>query len=270
VLRRYSQYNETGFSQFVLNDAARRGLPRARTPLDGNTLHLRMVSGGEHDSALDFNGQVLFKPASGGVIGTAVVQGGYTGAEFEILGAGHTRTPGFDGVSLYADTLNRLNAGRLTIGGTPTVYYGSEGGSIKVIGNTSAIRLREGAILSAPEVVLSSNSANGGITIDAGAGVNTLGRGNVPYDAAAGFVYEPGRSSLLVAEAFVSATVRRPIAPLRRCCTPTAASSPPQTKTSNWAKACALALANSGFRSVWSMPAVRKHWPQPAAAHPRA
>ncbi len=198
VLRRYSQYNETGFSQFVLNDAARRGLPRARTPLDGNTLHLRMVSGGEHDSALDFNGQVLFKPASGGVIGTAVVQGGYTGAEFEILGAGHTRTPGFDGVSLYADTLNRLNAGRLTIGGTPTVYYGSEGGSIKVIGNTSAIRLREGAILSAPEVVLSSNSANGGITIDAGAGVNTLGRGNVPYDAAAGFVYEPGRSSLLV------------------------------------------------------------------------
>ncbi|MBC8998518.1 filamentous hemagglutinin family protein [Pseudomonas sp. N40(2020)] len=198
VLRRYSQYNETGFTQFVLNDAARRGLPRARTPLDGNTLHLRMVSGGDHDSALDFNGQVLFKPADGGVIGTAVVQGGYTGGEFEILGAGHTRTAGFAGVSLYADTLNGLNAGRLTIGGTPTVYYGSEGSSIKVLSNTSAIRLREGAILSAPEVVLSTNSESGGITIDAGAGINTLGRGAVPYDAAAGFVYVPERSSLLV------------------------------------------------------------------------
>ncbi|WLH33342.1 filamentous hemagglutinin family protein [Pseudomonas sp. FP2196] len=198
VLRRYSQYNETGFTQFVLNDAARRGLPRARTPLDGNTLHLRMVSGGVHDTALDFAGQVLFKPADGGVVGTAVVQGGYTGGEFEILGTGHTRTAGFAGVSLYADTLNGLNAGRLTIGGTPTVYYGSEGSSIKVLGNTSAIRLREGAILSAPEVVLSTNSESGGITIDAGAGISTLGRGAVPYDAAAGFVYVPERSSLLV------------------------------------------------------------------------
>ncbi|MFJ2319420.1 filamentous haemagglutinin family protein [Pseudomonas sp. NPDC087817] len=198
VLRRYSQYNETGYTQFVLNDAARRGLPRARTPLDGNTLHLRMVSGGEHDNALDFNGRVLFKPADGGVMGTTVVQGGYTGGEFEILGAGRTRTAGFTGVSLYADTLNALNAGRLTIGGTPTVYYGAEGSSIKMIGSTSAITLREGAILSAPEVVLSTTSANGGITIDAGAGINTLGRGAVAYDAAAGFIYVPERNSLLV------------------------------------------------------------------------
>ncbi|MGF0238291.1 filamentous hemagglutinin family protein [Rhodococcus sp. IEGM1300] len=198
VLRRYSQYNETGFTQFVYSDAARRGVPRALAPMDGKPLTLHLASGGPEDIALNFDGKVLFNPAEGGVTGTAVVLGGNSGGNFEILGAGQSRTQGFSGVSLYAETLNNLNAGRLTIGAVPTVYYGTEGGSIKFYSSTASITLREGAILSAPEVLLRTNSIYDGITIEAGAGINTLGRGDVPYDSTDGFVYEPGKGSLLV------------------------------------------------------------------------
>ncbi|MCU7248031.1 filamentous hemagglutinin family protein [Pseudomonas koreensis] len=196
VLRRYSQYNETSFTQFIKSDATRRGVPRALAPMDGKTLNLELLQGGEHDVAVDFNGQVLFNPTEGGVKGGAVVRGG--AFSFEILGGGHTRTPGFSGVSLYADTLNNLGAGRLTIGARPTVDYASAGNIISFLGSTSDITLREGAVLSAPEVLLRTNTADGGITVEAGAGINTLGRGAVPYDSSTGYIYQTGAASLLL------------------------------------------------------------------------
>ncbi|MCU0121734.1 filamentous hemagglutinin family protein [Pseudomonas sp. B2M1-30] len=196
VLRRYSQYNETSFTQFIKSDATRRGVPRALAPMDGKTLNLELLQGGEHDVAVNFNGQVLFNPTEGGVKGGAVVRGG--AFSFEILGGGHTRTPGFSGVSLYADTLNNLGAGRLTIGARPTVDYASAGNIISFLGSTSDITLREGAVLSAPEVLLRTNTAEGGITVEAGAGINTLGRGAVPYDSSTGYIYQTGAASLLL------------------------------------------------------------------------
>ena len=198
VLRRYSQYNETGFTQFIKSDAARRGLPRALAPMDGKTLNLRLVNGGDHATALDFKGQALFNADAGGVPGTAVVRGGNAAQSFEILGAGRSPTPGFKGVSLYADALNNLNAGRLTVGSLPIVDYSAAGNMITFTGDTSAITLRDGAILSAPEVLLRTASPAGGITIEAGAGINTLGRGDVAYDSSAGFIYQPGAASLLL------------------------------------------------------------------------
>lgn len=198
VLRRYSQYNETGFSQFIQSDATRRGVPRALAPMDGKTLDLRLASGGKQDIALQFNGRTLFEAAEGGMAGTAVVRGGNAGSSFEILGAGRASTPGFNGVSLYADTLNSLNAGRLTIGAMPNVLYNTTANIIGFLGASESIVLREGAILSAPQVLLRTTSTLGGITVEAGGGINTLGRGNVAYDSLAGYVYEPKGSSLLV------------------------------------------------------------------------
>ena len=198
VLRRYSQYNETDFSQFIQSDAARRGVPRALAPMDGKTLDLRLASGGKQDIALQFNGRTLFEAAEGGMAGTAVVRGGNAGSSFEILGAGRASTPGFNGVSLYADTLNSLNAGRLTIGAMPNVLYNTTANIIGFLGASESIVLREGAILSAPQVLLRTTSTLGGITVEAGGGINTLGRGNVAYDSLAGYVYEPKGSSLLV------------------------------------------------------------------------
>lgn len=199
VLRRYSQYNETSLTQFIYSDAARRGVPRALAPMDGKTLDLRLNAGGEQDIALQFNGQALFKAAEGGFTGTAVLRGGNAGANFEILGAGHAPTPDFNGLSVYADTLNNLNAARLSIGAMPNVRYSNSSNTIGFLGTSTDIVLREGAILSAPEVLLRTTSTLGGITVEAGAGINTLGRGNVAYDSTAGFFYQPDQSSLLLA-----------------------------------------------------------------------
>lgn len=198
VLRRYSQYNETGFTSFIQSDAARRGVPRAMAPMDGKTLDLRLASGGKQGIDLQFNGRALFDAAEGGMAGTAVVRGGNAGSSFEILGAGHAPTPGFNGVSLYADTLNSLNAGRLTIGAMPNVLYNTAANIIGFLGTSANIVLREGAILSAPEVLLRTTSTLGGITVEAAGGINTLGRGNVAYDSMAGFIYEPRASSVLL------------------------------------------------------------------------
>ncbi|WP_285415120.1 filamentous haemagglutinin family protein [Pseudomonas sp. efr-133-TYG-5] len=197
VLRRYSQYNESSFADFIRSDAARRGVPLAQAPADAKSLNLQLSDGGRRDIALDFNGQVLFGAATGGVSGSATVHGS-AGASFEILGAGRARTEGFSGVSLYADSLNRLGAGRLVIGATPTVDYVSAGNIVDFKGATSNITLRAGALLAAPEVMLWSNSASGAITVEAGAGINTLGYGSAPYDSTKGFVYQPGAASLLV------------------------------------------------------------------------
>ncbi|MCU1774682.1 filamentous hemagglutinin family protein [Pseudomonas sp. 13B_3.2_Bac1] len=198
VLRRYSQYNETSFTQFIQSDAARRGVPRALAPMDGKTLDLRLVAGGEQDIALQFNGRAQFNAVEGGLVGTAAVRSGNARTRFEILGAGQAPTQDFDGISLYADTLNQLGAARLTLGALPTVNYNTAGNIINFTGDTSDIVLRQGAVLSAPEVLLRTNSAQGAITIEAGAGINTLGRGNVAYDSTAGYIYQPGAASLLV------------------------------------------------------------------------
>ncbi|WP_425502555.1 filamentous haemagglutinin family protein [Pseudomonas izuensis] len=194
VLRRYSQYNETSYTQFVYSDAARQGIPRAQTPLDGKTLNL-LLKKGDHDIALDFSGRVMFGAAEGGALGTAVVRGA---SSFEILRAGAARTEDFEGVSLTADSLNNLGAGRLSIGAAPKVDYSTAGNFIKFTGSANNITLREGAVLSAPEVVLRTGDVRGGITLEAGAAINTLGRGDVPYDSNSGFIYQPEKAGLLI------------------------------------------------------------------------
>ena len=195
VLRRYSQYNETSFSQFIHSDATRRGVPRALAPMDGKALNLYLMPGAEQDIALDFNGRAVFAPATDGVVGGATLRGAM---DIEVLGAGHSRTDGFTGVSVYADSLNGLNAGRLAVGAQPLIDYSGAGNIISFIGDTSSITLREGAMLSAPEVLLRTTRLNGGITLEAGSGINTLGRGDVPFDSSTGFIYQPGAAGLLV------------------------------------------------------------------------
>ncbi|MED7670621.1 filamentous hemagglutinin N-terminal domain-containing protein [Pseudomonas moraviensis subsp. stanleyae] len=194
VLRRYSQYNETSFTQFVQSDAARRGVPRALAPMDAKSLIFKLTADDQYDIGMNFQGKAMFAPGAGGVAGTATV----SATQLEVLGQGQSHTPGFGGVSVYADSLNRLGAGRLSLGATPTVEYGTAGNFIRFDGNASDIALRNGAVLSAPEVLLRTTTTSGGITVEAGAGINTLGLGKAPYDSNDGFIYQPGAASLLV------------------------------------------------------------------------
>ncbi|SDT12915.1 filamentous hemagglutinin family N-terminal domain-containing protein [Pseudomonas asplenii] len=188
VLRRYSQYNETSYAQFAIADAARLGVPRALLPMDARTLKLELEKGAG-EKAFTFEGIGKFDAAEGGYAGTVAVLG-RNGSALEIVGAGRQATAQFDGVTLDAQSLNALGAGRMVIGGLPTVTYGQGGNYITLSKLSSSIAMRDGASLGAPEVFLVSGS--GDILLEQGASINTLGYGNAAYDARNGFIYQVG------------------------------------------------------------------------------
>ena len=187
TLRRYSQYNETGYAQFAVADAAKLGVPRALLPVDAKTLKLALHPGGGAN-AFSFAGIGRFEAATDGFAGTVAVMNMGTGG-IEVMAPGKAATEGFEGVSVGAASLNALGAARLMIGGMTQVSYGQSGNYINVVGaNSSSITLREGASLAAPEVFLVSST--GEIVMEQGASINTLGRGKASYDARDGFVYQ--------------------------------------------------------------------------------
>ncbi len=188
VLRSYAQYNETSYADFVRADAARLGVPRAVLPADAGSLAF-VLSSGNDDVALRFDGLARFQAAQGGRGGTALVLGGH----LEVLGAGQRHTAGFDGASVRSDTLDALDAGRLVIGATPTVVYGQRGRFVTFSAPSGLVTLRAGASLSAPEVFLAARD----VAVEAGAGISTLGQGDAIYDASTGFAYQPDTTSLL-------------------------------------------------------------------------
>ncbi|MGK9418671.1 filamentous hemagglutinin family protein [Pseudomonas cedrina] len=189
TLRRYSQYNETGYAQFAVADAARLGVPRALLPVDAKTLKLALRPGAGAQ-AFSFQGTGRFEAADGGYGGTVALinTGGGIGADIEIVAAGKGASSGFDGISVHAQSLNALGASRLVIGGMTVVNYGQGGNYINVAdGTTGTITLRDGAQLAAPEVLLLTGT--GSIVVKQGASINTIGRGKASYDARDGFVY---------------------------------------------------------------------------------
>ncbi|OHV97083.1 hemagglutinin [Janthinobacterium lividum] len=205
VLRSYSQYNETSFNQFIVSDAARLGVPRAMAPADARTLLLALTSNtGAGVDAFRFDGIGRFDAAKGGYGGTVAVFAGSGGPEsqIEIVGGGAKATAGFEGVTLNADALNAMGASRLMLGGLQYVTYGP-GGRIVMFGTgTNSLTLRQGAVLSAPEVFLLADATNtdnaSHLVIEQGAAIRTLGKGRAAYDSADGFFYA-GTAGNLVA-----------------------------------------------------------------------
>ncbi len=207
VLRSYSQYNETSFTQFAIADAARLGVARAMLPADAKTLTLRYVATATDLPRLVFEGAGRFQAAEGGYDGTVVVIAGRNGltggnGRIEIIGRDAMPTVSYDGITLVADDLNALGAARLSIGGVASATYGQRGNEVQfgaIGGNsvTSEIILRAGAVLSAPEVFLMAGDSLGKIEIEQGAGINTIGQGKAAYDSSDGFVYAPGTSGVL-------------------------------------------------------------------------
>lgn len=189
VLRRYSQYNETGYADFVRADAARLGVPRAMLPVDARSLMLELTKEDDAQVNFRFAGEAMFKPAAGGYGGSMLLsnQKGY-----EILAAGTQPTAGFAGASVYADDLNVLGAGRLAIGGLPRVDYGQAGNLVSFTGPEGPVLIRAGARLSAPEVLLL-----GDVNVEAGSTIDTRGRGDSAFDSSDGYVYQPGSRGML-------------------------------------------------------------------------
>ncbi|NWA25045.1 filamentous hemagglutinin family protein [Pseudomonas gingeri] len=184
VLRSYSQYNETSYSQFAIADAARLGVPRPMIEADAKSLQLNLVQGAS-GSAFSFNGTGLFTAAENGHSGTVGV---ISAGALQVVSADGALLAPFNGVTVDDRSLNALGAASLMIGAMPAISYGQSGNYIGLGFNlSSSVVLRSGAKLVAPEVLLVSNG--GAITVEQGASINTLGMGPTAYDASQGYIY---------------------------------------------------------------------------------
>lgn len=214
VLRTYSQYNETGYTAFALAQAQRDGVPRPMLERDAKTLRLQFVApttiAWDDTPRLHFDGVSLYKPGEGGYGGAVVVGTGASGNNYELLGDGASPTKDYTGLSIHAGELNKIGAQRIGIGGMPTVAYQNYLGSTQganVAGFTGAadnIVMRDGAVLKAAEVFLVTGSKHGGITLEQGASINTLGQGKAAWDSKDGYVYETSASVLGVSNGLLT------------------------------------------------------------------
>ena len=202
-VRKYSLYNEMGFSAFVMADAARLGIPRARLPSDTRGLMLEFGLNTTGAASFSFNGQLLNAPAAGGWGGDVTVLPA-SGGSIEILRPGQAPTPGFGeswraSIALTDRDLNALNAGRLIIGGRLQTTYGQGGNFVTTMEDmTLNVAVRSGARLTAEEVFLISGRTDGGIVVEQGGSIDTLGKGMRGADSRDGFVYAPRTRSMLV------------------------------------------------------------------------
>ncbi|NIE73425.1 filamentous hemagglutinin N-terminal domain-containing protein [Pantoea sp. Ap-967] len=196
TLRKYSQYNEMSYAAFVAADAATKGVPRAAIEADGKGLTFTFTAGVNAEDKLRFAGTVEFSAAKDGAAGYATVLGPNEG--IELLADGTQSTlPGEDTASLYASQLSALHAPRLSIGARPIVNYGQGGNVVEFEGYNRNLWLRSGAQLSAGEVWMFNSTVSGGIFIEQGATVSTLGQGAVPFDASNGYLLSPGLRAML-------------------------------------------------------------------------
>ncbi|TAI65967.1 hypothetical protein CWO89_10660 [Bradyrhizobium sp. Leo170] len=203
-VRTHSSYNEKSYNDFVLADAARRGIARGMMTVDAKTLALMPSAGaGLGDTpALKFDGKALFAPQAGSVgFGGTLAVGITSNRPIEILADGQ-KPAGTDknGVALYASDLSGFGASRLSIGGVPVVSYG--GTQVGFIGPANSVIVRSGAVLSAPEVFLiaagsDARPGEGRIVVEQGASITTIGRGAPSYDSSDGFIFGGGNMSML-------------------------------------------------------------------------
>ncbi len=200
TVRSYSQFNEMGYADFALAQANILGVPRLRLLQDAGQLGISFRNALNVTTALSFNGTLLDAPVGDGWGSTVTV---LASGDTEIVSAATGATAGFVGTSITDETLARLHATRLIIGGTETIgsdsrsVYGQAANYVYYNGSSSNIIVRSGAVLSAQSVTLVTNNMDGGITIEQGGQINTLGRGWNGPDSRDGFVYSPGRNSVL-------------------------------------------------------------------------
>jgi filamentous hemagglutinin family protein len=170
TVRRYAQYNEQNYSDFLVANAARFGAPAPLLPGDGKTLELifQPRTAAVTTPSLSFDGTAQLQGASGGLAGEVFVGGG---GNLEVVA--DAPTAGFNGISLNARDLNAVGAPRLLLGG---YEYLNQPGSIltfKPVDN--GVYVRNNVSLQADEIFLIGG--NNGVSVGAGATLSTLGRG---------------------------------------------------------------------------------------------
>ncbi|WP_158231291.1 filamentous hemagglutinin family protein [Bradyrhizobium sp. C9] len=169
AVRKYSQYNEQSYSDFLIANTTQFGGVRPLLPADGKTLVVafEMPSTTPAAEALSFEGTALFQPGQGGFAGQLVTRG---------VGEIYADAPtaGFAGVSVRAADLDTIGAPRLIVNGYDSIVNGT----VTYIGG-SDIFIRDGVMLTASEVFL----VGGNITIGNNVTLSTIGQGPAPFDS---------------------------------------------------------------------------------------
>ncbi|UGY05985.1 filamentous haemagglutinin family protein [Bradyrhizobium quebecense] len=170
-VRKYSQFNEQNYSDFLLANVAQFGGVRPLLPSDGKTLQIMFEMPGSTSigAALTFDGTALFQGAPGGSAGQAA-----------LLNVGEiyadAPTQGFSGPSVGAADLNALKAPRLLVNGTVFV---SNGTLFLNQPYGHDLFIRDGVSLSAGEMFFIGNNIN----VGNGVTLSTIGQGAVPFDS---------------------------------------------------------------------------------------
>lgn len=197
MVRRHSGYNETTYNNFVASDAARVGVPRGMQTVDAGrlTLALSLDAGHNDISALQVAGDTRFNAAaaSAGYAGSVVVT--TTGGTLDIVGAGKAAAEGANGAVLEAEALNALNPARMVLGGD-FALGALLNPAVTITATTDTVRVREGAVLRAPELVLTARPGGEGIIVEQGATLTTLGEGAASFDATDGYFYQGASSAV--------------------------------------------------------------------------
>ena len=202
AVRTHSNYNETSYAVFGFARSQELGWARPRTAADaGNLSFIFNLDDTNPGSALRFDGKASQAGAKGGFAGQVSARAREDGAKIEIMASDGVHQAGY--ISISADELNGIGASRLVIGGTlwqrnsdsgrgmypgPVISVESRGGELVV---------RNGAALSAADVMLVSGYRQADIVVEAGASINTLGKGAAPYDSSAGYLFDPGATSMV-------------------------------------------------------------------------
>ncbi len=172
AVRKYSQYDEESYSDFMIASATQFGGTRSLLPADGKTLVLKFETPSTStsqptDSALSFDGTALFQAGQGGFAGQVAVQGvGEIYAD--------APTPNFAGVSIRAADLDAVGAPRLIINGYENILNG-----VVTFQGGSDLYIRDGVTLKAGELFL----VGGNITIGNNVTLSTIGQGPAPFDS---------------------------------------------------------------------------------------
>ena len=214
AVRTHSLYVETGFEKFLtdLPDGSLFGRPLPLLPRDGKQLTIAVpsVTGEETRSLFSFKGTGKFAAAEGGIGGSlSVVVGNYANTNrqaLEILADGTTATQGAAG--LYASDLNAVGASLMILGGelrrnvsgpstdllaTLEVKVGADAFSS---GAFNGITVREGATLSAAQILMVSNGSSD-LVVEQGATLSTIGKGKPAFDMNGGYTIVNNQVAML-------------------------------------------------------------------------
>jgi filamentous hemagglutinin family protein len=207
AVRDLSQYDEEGYSDFLVANAAQFGNLPPALPADGKALDFSfLMPKASNLPSFSFNGTALFQHAQGGIDGTAIltaaVDSGNGPQNIEVYANATGPTAGFNGVSLPAADIDAIGAPQLQIGGSEGLVNGTS--TINVSSTVAQnLYVRGGVTLQAAELVL---TADGNIDIDPGATLTTIGMGAAPRDSADGDSFLARSTTLVLSNADLTFT----------------------------------------------------------------